>query len=160
LIDPFLGSGNLAYHLARRLFPKRIVGCEINSAISSRAQKALQILRKQGRIGADLVVLKDDWTRATEHVRSVPTLVVLAPPWGAAYKNTALDLRETSPPIPELINRFMLSRATDLFFLIPIARATLTEPITSAPRLETLIHYKKGSRSFLLFRAVRPSTRR
>lgn len=157
LIDPFLGSGNLTYHINRHHNPQRIVACEINRAISSLTTKSLQMLKKRGKLGdVEIVVINDDWTKALGYVRDVPTLVILAPPWGAAYEDAGLDLRKTAPPIPELIDCFFDSVATDLFFLVPIAGGnTLIEPVTSDTRLILMTHYPKPASGFLLFKAFK-----
>src|SRR5690606_8899416 len=132
-----IGSGNLAYHVAAHLRPARIVGCEINARISSLTRNALQLLRTRRKLKADdIVVINDDWTKAIAHTRDVPTLIILSPPWGDAYKGDGLDLRETDPPIPELLTAFLNVPASHLHFLIPIAGGkTHISPIIADPRL-------------------------
>lgn len=157
LVDPFLGSGNLTYHLAQHFRPERIVASEISREIATLTARSLQTLQAEGQLDqTEILISNDDWTEAIRHIRDVPTLVVLAPPWGSGYEDKGLDLRKTSPPIPELIDQFLDCVTTDLLFLIPISGGnTLVEPIVDDPRLQLIIHRPKPSSGFLLLKADR-----
>jgi hypothetical protein len=154
LIDPFLGSGNLAYHIARHVRPQRIVGCESNPAICTLTAKSLDLLIKRRHLGnVDIVTLNADWSAAEPLVRDVPTLVILAPPWGAAYSDAGLDLRKTAPPIPETLSPFLATAATDLLFLVPIAGSkTFVESVPDDRRLNLIMHHPQKAAGFLLLR--------
>lgn len=155
LIDPFLGSGNLTYHLAQHIRPERIVASEISKEIATLTARSLLALQAEGQLDqTEILIFNDDWTEAIRHLRDVPTLVVLAPPWGSGYEDRGLDLRKTSPPVPELINQFLGRAVADLLFLIPISGGnTLIEPVVNDPRMHLIIHRPKPSSGFLLLKA-------
>lgn len=117
----------------------------------------MQNLQARGKLEkAEILISNDDWAEALRHMRDVPALVVLAPPWGSGYEDKGLDLRKTSPPVPELIGHFLDRAAGDLFFLITIAGGkTFVEPVVSDSRLQLIVHRPKPSSGFLLLKAVR-----
>jgi hypothetical protein len=50
-----------------------------------------------------IVLAQDDWTAIANLAGIGPSLYVVHPPWGEAYTDAGLDLRRTSPPVPEIL---------------------------------------------------------
>ena len=100
LIDPFAGSGNTLYWLARYLSVVRGVGFELDPGVFALTHKNLSIL------GLPIDVLNLDYRAALADVtpqRDQLVVAFVAPPWGDALDPVAgLDLRRTRPPIAEV----------------------------------------------------------
>src|SRR5262245_24649596 len=103
LIDPFAGSGNTLYWLARHLSVARGVGFELDPGVFALTQKNLAALP------LPIDVLNVDYRSALGRMAPIAgqlVVVFIAPPWGDALDPTSgLDLRRTYPPIPEIANR-------------------------------------------------------
>jgi 16S rRNA G966 N2-methylase RsmD len=103
LIDPFAGSGNTLYWLARHLSVAHGVGFESDPAVFALTRKNLRAL------DLPIDILNVDYVSALSRVSPVPDQLVvafIAPPWGDALDPaTGLDLRRTYPPIPEITER-------------------------------------------------------
>lgn len=119
LIDPFAGSGNTLYWLARHLSVAHGVGFELDPGVFALTQKNLATL------ALPIDVLNADYRSALG--RAAPAagqLVVafIAPPWGDALDpSTGLDLRRTYPPIPEITERFSTHFAkSPILFVIQV----------------------------------------
>lgn len=100
LIDPFAGSGNTLYWLARHLSVAHAVGFELDPGVFALTKKNLSLL------DLPIDVLNIDYGSALNRVSpAAGQLVVafIAPPWGDALDPASgLDLRRTYPPIPEI----------------------------------------------------------
>lgn len=94
IVDPFVGSGNLLFHLARRFPAARAVGIDNSSEISRATASNFNRLQ----VAAELML--DDWTAMP---RIVAALYVVCPPWGDAFGPDGLDLRRTTPPVPDIL---------------------------------------------------------
>jgi predicted RNA methylase len=102
VIDPFAGSGNTLYWITRYVEPAQSVGFEQDDAVFEQTHRNLSIM------GLEINVLHDGYERALKRL-TVPNreLVILfiSPPWGEALDPEAgLDLRRTTPPVPEIID--------------------------------------------------------
>lgn len=100
LIDPFAGSGNTLYWLARHLSVAHGVGFELDPGVFALTQKNLAAL------ALPIDVLNVDYRSALSRASpAAGQLVVafIAPPWGEALDPVSgLDLRRTYPPIPDI----------------------------------------------------------
>jgi hypothetical protein len=100
LIDPFAGSGNTLYWLARHLSVIRGVGFELDPGVFALTQQNLSIL------GLPIEVFNLDYRAALLGIAPAGdqlVVVFVAPPWGEALDPiSGLDLRRTRPPIAEV----------------------------------------------------------
>lgn len=119
LVDPFAGSGNTLYWLARRLSVARGLGFEVDPGVFALTRENLLVL------GLPLEVLNVDYRVGLANVAPVEGQLVVAfvaPPWGDALNPVSgLDLRRTHPPIAEvtghLVERFGHNR---MLFVVQI----------------------------------------
>src|SRR5215471_13376413 len=119
LMDPFAGSGNTLYWLARHLQVARGVGFELDPGVFALTQKNLAAL------GLPIDLLNVDYRSALSGVSPAPGQLVvafIAPPWGDALDPASgLDLRRTYPPIPEITERFSTHFARNpILFVIQV----------------------------------------
>lgn len=105
ILDPFVGSGNLLYHLTRATAASRAVGIDENRAVLDLTRRNLERIAWRRRLrGTSFELHRDDWTKSTSLIRDEPTLVIVMPPWGGAFSDGGLDLRKTEPPIREILS--------------------------------------------------------
>lgn len=104
VLDPFVGSGNLLFHVARACGAGLALGFEAHAGVCGRTRQNFE------RIGFSAAVHHDSHTRALSELRARPDwrwVVILCPPWGEAFQHElGLDLQRTSPPIRELMDDF------------------------------------------------------
>ena len=103
VVDPFVGSGNTLYWMARHIRPDRSIGFEQDDVVFELTRRNLSIMR----LGID--VLHDSCERGlkTLIVRDGELVILfISPPWGEALDlDAGLDLRRTTPPVAEIIDR-------------------------------------------------------
>jgi len=119
LIDPFAGSGNTLYWLARHLSVAQGVGFELDPGVFALTQKNLAAL------DLSIDVLNVDYRSALSRVSpAAGQLVVafIAPPWGDALDPAlGLDLRRTYPPVPEITEHLFTHFAENpILFVIQV----------------------------------------
>jgi hypothetical protein len=101
-VDLFTGSGNSLYHLAGNTNAVAIVGFELDDTVYELTRENFekihfQALFEQGSYQALL--------RPEILPRENPCVVLVAPPWGAAFSFAGgLDLRRTNPPVHEILS--------------------------------------------------------
>jgi hypothetical protein len=103
VVDPFVGSGNTLLWLAHRLKPRIVVGFELDGAVAAVTQRNAALL--------DLPIV----VRHGAYEHEIPEIevndeelivVFIAPPWGDALTAKGeLDLRRTTPPVAEVVDR-------------------------------------------------------
>lgn len=102
VLDPFVGSGNLLFHVARACGAELALGFEAHAGVCRRTRQNFEL------IGFPAAVYHDNHTRALSELRARPDwrwIVILCPPWGEAFQHEiGLDLRRTRPPIRELMD--------------------------------------------------------
>lgn len=100
VIDPFAGSGNTLYWLARHLSVARGVGFELDENVHALTRRNLSLL------GLPIDVLDVDFRSGMADIAATEdqlVVVFVAPPWGDALSPARrLDLRRTYPPIAEI----------------------------------------------------------
>ena len=125
LIDPFAGSGNTLYWLARHLSVARGVGFEVDPGVFALTEKNL------GTLALPIEVLNVDYASALERVVPVAGQLVvafIAPPWGDALNPAAgLDLRRTYPPISEITERLLKHFAENPLLFVVQVHETVNE---------------------------------
>jgi len=119
LIDPFAGSGNTLYWLARHLSVARGLGFELDPGVFALTQRNLAALP------LPIDVLNVDYRSALSRMAPVPGQLVvafIAPPWGDALDPASgLDLGRTYPPVPEITNRLSTHFAQNpILFVIQV----------------------------------------
>jgi hypothetical protein len=102
VIDPFAGSGNTLYWTLRFLPGANGMGFELDNAVFALSSRNLAIIH------APIELRQQDY-RAGLRSLVLPTdqllVVFVAPPWGDALDERAgLDLRHTSPPVPDILD--------------------------------------------------------
>jgi hypothetical protein len=102
VIDPFAGSANTLYWIARHASARAAVGFELDNAIHAATQRNLSIL------GFDLTLIHLQYQSGLERAIAGDNdlvIVYVAPPWGEALNpSSGLDLRRTSPSVVEVID--------------------------------------------------------
>ncbi len=103
VIDPFAGSANTLYWITRHADADRSVGFEQDHLVFALARKNLSIM------GLGIDVINQRYEAGIETLK-VPDdhLVILfvSPPWGDALDAASgLDLRRTTPPVAEVVDR-------------------------------------------------------
>lgn len=137
VLDPFLGSGNLLYHIACRLNAEMAIGAEKDLAVSNATAHNFRSLN------FDATVING--SMAETDVMDVPmdhTVVLLIdPPWGTGHAlfTEGLDLSRTEPPVKEVMGRFQrwLSPTNRLIYV-----AAAYERTTPASIDELAVAYK------------------
>jgi hypothetical protein len=124
VVDPFLGSGNLLFHLAAKIPTARAVGIENNSEIFCTTRANLRIVR-WARWARAIEMVRDDWRAVAGLAGIGPALYAVHPPWGDAFTPAGLDLRETSPPVPAIL----AALPRPAFALIPMQVRTVPASI-------------------------------
>lgn len=102
VVDPFAGSGNTIYWILRQV-PRSIgVAFEVDPQVYALTRRNLAGLDRPVTLAAgDYEELLDDFPVPPDHL----IIAFVAPPWGTALNDAAgLDLRATSPPVPEVIS--------------------------------------------------------
>jgi predicted RNA methylase len=102
VVDPFAGSANTLFWLARRLRAARAIGCELDPGVFEATVRNLAAvgfdadLRRVGyEVGLGEIAVSDDEL----------LVVFVAPPWGDALDpEHGLDLRRTQPPVTDVVD--------------------------------------------------------
>lgn len=102
VVDPFAGSANTLYWIARHVGARRAVGFELDAGVFGVTSSNLAI------VDLDLTLSQVSYEagpRALRFSRDQLLIVFVAPPWGDALsEGSGLDLRRTQPPTPEIID--------------------------------------------------------
>lgn len=119
LIDPFAGSGNTLYWIARHLSVAHGVGFERDPEVFALTRNNLAAL------DLPIEVLNVDYASALSRVSPTPEQLVvafIAPPWGDALDPASgLDLRRTYPPIPAITGQLSTHFAkSPILFVIQV----------------------------------------
>jgi hypothetical protein len=132
VIDPFVGSGNLLYHVVKETGAERGVGIDDDRGVLALTRQNFARLRKLGRIGGASVALLDgDWAQSVGFAYDDATLVIVAPPWGEAYTEDGLDLRKSVPPVLQLLGDISAGAGGDgsLFALVHTVPHVVAESV-------------------------------
>ena len=129
VLDPFAGSGNTLLWLARSLGPRVAIGFELDDVVAATTQRNAELL------DLPMVVHHEPYERGIYEVREEPDdliVVFLAPPWGDALSAAGqLDLRRTTPPMPEIADR-VLTRFAGHKLLLAVQLYESVEPASLA----------------------------
>jgi 16S rRNA G966 N2-methylase RsmD len=103
VIDPFAGSANTLYWLSRLTDARRAVGFELDDRVFETTRHNIDVL------GLDVMLSHEPYESALARARvrdhELP-IVFVAPPWGDALSPShGLDLRRTTPPVAEVVER-------------------------------------------------------
>jgi len=102
-IDPFAGSANTLYWISRHVGARAAIGWELDEAVYATSKRNLAIL------DLDITLLHAPYQASlseanTDHDDLL--IVYVAPPWGDALRTSSgLDLRQSSPPVFEVIDQ-------------------------------------------------------
>ncbi|MBS0237411.1 MAG: hypothetical protein JSR89_03180 [Proteobacteria bacterium] len=131
VIDPFVGSGNLLYHLLQATMATRGCGLDINRDILTLTESNFSRLRLLRRLRHTRLTFQPlDWSQSPSYIENRATLVVVCPPWGDAFDEAGLDLRKTAPPVPNVLRTLRGSeRSGPIFALIPTHPSMVTESV-------------------------------
>jgi hypothetical protein len=103
VVDPFAGSGNTLLWLACRLKPRVAVGFELDASVAAATQRNVALL------GLPIVVRPEPYEQAIQEMpveEDDLVVIFVAPPWGDALSELGeLDLRRTTPPLAEVVDR-------------------------------------------------------
>jgi 16S rRNA G966 N2-methylase RsmD len=112
VVDLFAGSGNLLFHLARRLNATTALGFEKDDAVFALTRRNLGLLH------APVKLCHGDYAGHLSNVRyhhGGPVVFIVSPPWGSGFDyNIGLDLCRTEPPVNhvvDLIRELFLDRS-------------------------------------------------
>jgi hypothetical protein len=103
VIDPFAGSCNTLFWILRYLPNAKGIAFESDPQVFELTHRSLAVLKQR------IELVHGDYARLLEE-RCVPEdrgiVAFVAPPWGTALdEKQGLDLRRTTPPITEVIDR-------------------------------------------------------
>lgn len=102
LVDPFAGSGNTLFWLARHLAVDKGIGFELDPGVFALTRRNLEIL------GLPIELRNVDYRGALRTLSAAARQLVVAfvaPPWGDALDPVSgLDLRRTYPPVAEIVD--------------------------------------------------------
>jgi hypothetical protein len=102
VVDPFAGSGNTLYWIRRHTSAHRGVGFELDDGVFAASRRNLAL------VDLDVALLHGGHEAGLKALRLPDDellIVFVAPPWGDALNDvTGLDLRETAPPLPGIID--------------------------------------------------------
>jgi hypothetical protein len=118
VIDPFVGSGNLLYHVLRATRARRGIGFDTNADVLPTTKRNFALLSRLGKLnGVEIVLEQKDWSETIDYVEHGSTLVLLSPPWGDAFGDAGLDLRRTTPPVPDILHSLRSVRGAGQIFV-------------------------------------------
>lgn len=108
VVDLFVGTGNILFHCLRETGAPHGLGVDSSRTILELTAANFSRLPGRGGLSESRVDwIAGDWREGLTRAGAVPAgtsiLVVVCPPWGHAYTTKGLDLRHTSPPIPEIL---------------------------------------------------------
>jgi hypothetical protein len=118
IVDPFVGSGNTLYWMMRHVPHAVGVGYEVDPQVFELTKRNLSIL------GLPLEIQHADYAKALEELSvsaDALLIVFIAPPWGNALSTSdGLDLRHTTPPASEIIDRLTERFGNPMLFAIQV----------------------------------------
>jgi len=118
VIDPFCGSGNTLYWILRHMPQSRGLGFEADQQVFQLTQQNLAIL------GLPFEFRHADYVTGLREVSLSPDQLLIAfvaPPWGTALSaSDGLDLRGTSPPVSEIVDRLAQRCPNPMLFAIQV----------------------------------------
>ncbi len=117
VVDPFAGSGNTLYWLTRHAEPDRSVGFELDDAVFELTRTNLSLM------GLGIDVIHQGYESGLGRLTVADdelVIVFVSPPWGDALDlELGLDLRRTTPPVTEIVDRAIATfRPRKLLFAI------------------------------------------
>ena len=102
IVDPFAGSANTLYWIARHVGAGRALAFEIDERVCEATRRNL------GIVNLGLALAHVNYETGLSRLRIAPgelLIVFVAPPWGEALSPAAgLDLTRTAPPVPDVID--------------------------------------------------------
>lgn len=136
--DLFCGSGNMGFHLGRRL-GLAVHASDLDPLVHDHTRHNLTALG----IDIDLQLLDYRDMLGKLGAASPQDTYVVEPPWGPAFTPLGLDLAATSPPVPQILADIAASRAgTPCLVVIKtndqIARDSLSRAFAAARHLATI----------------------
>ena len=125
LIDPFAGSGNTLFWLAKHLAVEKGIGFELDPGVFALTARNLESL------ALPIEVRNVDYRAALQTLSAAPGQLVVAfvaPPWGDALDPVSgLDLRRTYPPVAEIAERIASAFPESPLLLAVQVHETVTE---------------------------------
>ena len=136
VVDPFVGSGNLLYHVVKETKAARGLGIDVDPKVLELTRLNFARIRKLGRLAdAAIELYEGDWSQSVGFSYDDATLVIVMPPWGEAYTEKGLDLRKTNPPVLQLLGQLSAGRGDgSLFALVHVVPHVVVEPIEEIRR--------------------------
>ena len=116
VIDPFVGSGNVLYHFMRETNARHGIGIDLDPAIGRLTTHNFAVMRRWMRLGARVDITVADWTCYRSFLSDRSTLVLVMPPWGEAFTEDGLDLRQVQPRISQILADLGQSHDTGSLF--------------------------------------------
>jgi hypothetical protein len=165
VIDPFAGSGNTLFHIAKAVGAKVAIGLDANREIAGLTRRNFSRLKLTMRLwGIDTAIAAENWTAAVDLMQDKPTLIFISPPWGEAFSTAGLDLTKTRPPVLEILEKLSRGvRRAPVFVAIhtyPKMIETSVDEIKrryeTFPTLTSSDPYVAGSVNYLLLRLPGP----
>jgi predicted RNA methylase len=102
VVDPFAGSANTLYWIARRVGARRALAFELDPRVCESTVRNLAI------VNLGLALAHVDYEAGLSRLRLASDellIVFVAPPWGDALSPTSgLDLAQTAPPVPHIVD--------------------------------------------------------
>jgi hypothetical protein len=128
VVDPFAGSANTLYWILRNLPGAHGIGFELDPRVCQLTKQNLSIL------GSTIEIVHHDYLGALRAVKvpgDVYIIAFIAPPWGKAFSPSGgLDLRETTPPITEIVDALLLLFPNPMLFAVQVVQNVAPDSLT------------------------------
>jgi hypothetical protein len=137
VVDLFAGSGNLLYHIARTLHAEHGFGIEADPVV------AALTIRNLALIGSPWHVIHGSWHDfdPASLADDIQTLIVIVdPPWGRGHTSAGLDLRDTEPPVLDILTTLMPRLHHPTVWVIKTYEHTVPESLAGIT--EQFVHYQ------------------
>ncbi|CAF2008129.1 unnamed protein product [Rotaria socialis] len=155
VIDPFLGSGNFLYSMAKYTKGYAAFGFDNSHPVYE------LVVANYAKLNFNAHVFFDDYANVSERVRPFDRtnlknemfVIGIAPPWGNGFDfKTGLNLNKTTPPCKHLIETYTKQFADlPIVFVIPLPEKVHEESLTELLSMASFYQiFYKGTRTAVL----------
>lgn len=138
IYDLFCGSGNISYHIGRRL-DCPVVASDLDPGVYNCTRHNLDIvLSDSAKVGTnfsyDLSLIDyRDLLSKKQRVCHWTDIYIIEPPWGAALTTEGLDLTKTQPPVQDIVEEIRRSRGgVPCYMIIKVSAAIIHDSLNEA----------------------------
>jgi hypothetical protein len=127
VIDLFAGAGNLLYHIAKALQADHAFGVDADPLVARLTARNFAIVKSPWQVH------HGSWHEFEP--RTLPdtietAVVIIDPPWGHGHTSQGLDLRETEPPVLDILSSLIPQIQIPTLWVIKTYEHTMVESLT------------------------------